>query len=69
MNTGGKSVAVEKKKCPNCGEFVTFKHMHDCAHGIAETHMAGTERHECPECEKRYFKSDGEQLGFIYVLD
>ena len=62
-------MTIEKKECPNCGEFVEFKHMHDCAHGIAETHMAGTERFECPDCSKVYFKSEGEKHNFIYVLD
>ena len=62
-------MAVEKKKCPKCNEFAEFKHMHDCAHGIPETHMAGTERHTCTECETSFFKSEGEKHGFIYILD
>lgn len=55
--------------CPNCKKEVEFGHYHACAHGIAKTHMAGTENYTCPECKKAYYKHDGEQLGFKYYLD
>jgi len=56
-------------KCPECEKEVEFGHFHACAHGIAETHMAGTERYVCPKCGKSYYKHSGEKLGFKFQLD
>jgi len=56
-------------KCPRCKKEVEFKHMHNCAHGIPETHMAGTERFICSECERHIYKYEGEKLGFKFELD
>ena len=35
-------------KCPKCKKD-TLKHLHNEAHGLAGTHMDGSERYEC-EC-------------------
>ena len=40
------SVAV----CPQCKQESRFRHLHDTAHGIEGTHMAGSERFECAFC-------------------
>ncbi len=57
------------KNCPKCKTEADFKHIHNCAHGIRETHMAGSERYECSQCGYTIYKSEGEGLGFIFVLD
>lgn len=58
-----------KKTCPNCNTIQEFKHMHDEAHGIPETHMAGTERFVCEGCGHVIFADEGKKLGFNYILD
>ena len=35
------------KECFGCGKVTAHRHVHDCAHDIPETHMAGTERFVC----------------------
>jgi hypothetical protein len=35
------------KECFGCGKVTAHRHIHDCAHDIPETHMAGTERFVC----------------------
>ena len=56
-------------KCPKCEEEVELKRMHDCAHGIPETHMDGSERFVCPNCQCHIYKSEGEKLGLKFILD
>jgi uncharacterized protein with PIN domain len=56
-------------KCPKCREEVDFKHLHDTAHGIPETHMQGSERYVCPECQHTIWKNEGEKLGLKFILD
>ncbi len=60
---------MKDKTCPNCGQKSGFYHQHDCAHGIAETHMVGTERYECKACKYKFFKTEGELHGFKYICD
>lgn len=57
-------------KCPgiNC-ESEKFSHIHNCAHGIPGTHMEGSERFICKECEKVIYITEGKELGFNYILD
>lgn len=55
--------------CPQCKNDIKFKHLHDCVHGISETHIVNTERFVCPSCGKAYFKYEGEKHGFKYILD
>jgi hypothetical protein len=38
------------KECFGCGNVTAHQHLHDCAHGIAETHMVGSERFVCELC-------------------
>ena len=39
------------KECFGCGKVTAHRHVHDCAHDIPETHMAGTERFVCELCD------------------
>lgn len=55
--------------CPHCEKKTEFNHVHNTAHGIPETHMAGSERFICKECKHPFYKHEGEKLGFRYVLD
>lgn len=55
--------------CPDCGrDAQDFKHMHDTAYGMSETHMSGSERYECP-CGKTLYADEGKELGLEFVLD
>ena len=58
-------------KCPKCKKEVELKHMHDCAHGIPETHMEGSERFVCPEpeCQHHLNGDEREALGLKFILD
>jgi hypothetical protein len=38
------------KECFGCGNVSAHQHLHDCANGIAETHMVGSERFVCELC-------------------
>jgi predicted RNA-binding Zn-ribbon protein involved in translation (DUF1610 family) len=58
---------LAKPVCPKCGH-AFFKHMHNCAHGIPGTHMAGSERYECMECGFGVYASD-KIAGFIFNHD
>lgn len=55
--------------CLKCKEMTESKHMHDCAHGIPETHMAGSERYECKKCGHWLSREDAEKQGLKYFLD
>lgn len=54
--------------CQNCSEN-DWKHLHDSAHGIAGTHMAGSERYYCQTCGVSIFAEEGKKLGFDFFLD
>ena len=55
-------------ECPKCKKD-TLQHKHNCAHGIPETHMAGSERFEC-ECGFYVGNArDGKDHNLIFVLD
>ncbi len=56
-------------KCPECGCSHDFKHMHDTAYGMSETHMAGSERFECGWCGYMLDREEAEGFGLKYVLD
>lgn len=57
------------KRCPRCGCFHEFQHLHDTAYGMSETHMAGSERFECNGCEYMLEREEAENIGLKYVLD
>ena len=56
-----------KVQCPECKK-AELQHLHSAAHGIEGTHMAGSERYECPECGNAMFK-DGESEELIFFFD
>jgi hypothetical protein len=55
--------------CDRCRRMTEHRHMHDCAHGIPETHMAGSERYRCEVCGNGVYKAEGEILGLRFTLD
>lgn len=55
--------------CPKCEKHTEHKHLHDGAHGISVTHMAGSERYECKECGTSVYKEYGEKQGLKFILD
>jgi DNA-directed RNA polymerase subunit M/transcription elongation factor TFIIS len=55
--------------CVNCNTMTMHTHKHDTAHGIPETHMAGTERFECDTCGYSIHKNDPEARPLRFVLD
>ena len=55
-------------KCPKCNKD-TLQHMHNTAHGIEGTHMAGSERYEC-ECGFYIGnEKDAKKHNLKFVLD
>lgn len=56
-------------KCAGCGNVTEHQHLHDTAHGIAETHMAGTERFVCVICRHTVHATDDNAKDFPFVLD
>jgi hypothetical protein len=55
--------------CLTCGAVTAHRHLHDCAHGIPETHMAGSERFECTACARPTFAHSPGADTFRFVLD
>jgi hypothetical protein len=55
--------------CSQCKRITPHRHIHDTAHGIAETHMTGTERYECVYCRWSIHKEErgtiNEHLRFV----
>lgn len=57
-------------KCTACGIDRPHRHMHDCAHGIPETHMEGSERFECVHCGKStHVNDEPRNPDFVFILD
>lgn len=56
-------------ECPSCKEIVELRHKYDAAHGIRGTHMAGSERYECPHCGRTIYATEGRKLGLKFILD
>lgn len=58
-------------RCDYCERDTPHRHMHDCAHGIPETHMAGSERFECEHCGRTIDLADAQRRGIahLFVLD
>ncbi|MEP9389614.1 hypothetical protein [Mesorhizobium sp. KR9-304] len=54
--------------CHSCGQKRPFRHMHDTAHGIPGTHMAGSERFECSACGETIHAGDNDGQ-FTFILD
>ena len=57
--------------CPTCERETPHVHEHDCVHGIAETHLGGTERYRCSACGHMTFAHDAATAtrGMRFVLD
>lgn len=55
--------------CDGCTNVTRHRHLHDTAHGIAETHMAGTERFVCVLCQRTTFATSPNAYKFEFVLD
>ena len=54
--------------CHTCGQAREFRHLHDTAHGIPGTHMAGSERFECTGCNECIYAADNDGQ-FHFQLD
>lgn len=59
----------KQNKCPECGDYQQFRHLHDEAHGIPGTHMAGSERFVCLGCHKSFYACDADAVQFDFILD
>lgn len=55
--------------CPGCEQITAHQHLHDTAHGIAETHMVGSERFECTACGHVTTAGDPAAGRFNFTLD
>lgn len=55
--------------CEKCGERTNHHHVHDLAHGLAGTHMAGSERFTCVQCGTTTGPNDDRAHYFIFVMD
>lgn len=55
--------------CLTCKTETKHRHLHDTAHGISGTHMAGSERFQCRVCERTTFAHSGGAEAFPFCLD
>jgi len=55
--------------CPECKKETKHKHLHNAAHGIPETHMAGSERIKCVECGYTMGKEEAGKQGIKFYFD
>lgn len=55
--------------CLTCQKVTSHWHLHDTAHGIRGTHMAGSERFECRSCGRNTFAHQPGAEAFPFVLD
>jgi hypothetical protein len=67
----GMSALVQpfRPYCVNCEDLTDHVHEHDCAHGIPETHMAGSERFICKQCGLVTHAWDEAACHFVFELD
>lgn len=55
-------------RCRQCNDITEHRHLHDTAHGVPGTHMAGSERFRCNECGCTTYAADN--IGdFRFVYD
>ena len=57
------------KECVGCGKVTAHRHIHDCAHDIPKTHMAGTEKFVCELCEHVTRAGSGGAERFPFTFD
>lgn len=55
--------------CPQCKKNAPMMHLHDTAHGVEGTHMAGTERYTCTACGHSLTRDEADARGLKYKLD
>jgi hypothetical protein len=55
--------------CRQCKAFTMHRHLHDTAHGVPGTHMAGTERFRCSECGCATYATDAGSQQFPFIHD
>jgi len=55
--------------CISCGTVTEHRHLHECAHGITETHLSGSERFVCTICSRATFAHSPDADTFAFVLD
>ena len=55
--------------CLSCRAVTAHHHLHDCAHGIPETHLAGSERFVCADCDRTTFSHSAGAEAFAFALD
>lgn len=56
-------------KCPKCKKKTAHQHVHRCAYGIPETHMAGSERVKCEKCGYEMDGPEAAAQGIKFILD
>ncbi len=56
-------------QCPKCQTETEHEHLHNAAHGIPGTHMAGSERYECIKCGYVMRKEEAEAQNLKFVCD
>jgi len=57
------------KECFGCEKVTSHEHLHDCAPGIPETHLVGSERFVCVLCKHVTFAGSDGASRFPFTLD
>ena len=57
------------KECFGCEKVTSHEHLHDCAPGIPETHMVGSERFVCVLCKHVTFAGSDGASRFPFTFD
>ena len=57
------------KECFDCEKVTSHEHLHDCAPGIPETHMVGSERFVCVLCKHVTFAGIDGASRFPFTFD
>jgi hypothetical protein len=66
-----KGNKLEKRimTCPKCNKQVEYDHVHTCVYGMRDTHMAGSERIKCMECNYELTPKESKERGIKFILD
>jgi len=57
------------KECFGCEKVTSHEHLHDCAPGIPETHLVGSERFVCVLCKHVTFAGSDGASRFPFMFD
>jgi len=57
------------KECFGCEKVTSHEHLHDCAPGIPETHIVGSERFVCVLCKHVTFAGSDGASRFPFTFD